>query len=198
MAKHKAYLLIGPDVAGVEELHAELTTRADDLAVADLYVPAVTAADIYLGSVEIRRTHRAEGLRRKDVEGTWAAICRAAEKCRGDVVLGLDQYAAADGDQIALLLDGLRAFQMHVVVTLTGEDPTQELELDDLIGPWSRLVKPHRFHVLDVSDEAELDDVLGDVARIARRERLVSLDRRREKLIARAKLRKQLTRFPAA
>ena len=120
MARHKAYLLIGPDVAGVEELHEELTARAEDLALAELSVPAVTAADIYLGSVEIRRTHKVEGLRRKDVEGTWAAVCRAAERCSGVVVLGLDQYAAADVDQIALLLDGLRAFKTHVVVTLTG------------------------------------------------------------------------------
>jgi hypothetical protein len=182
MAKNKAYLLIGPDVAGVEELHEELTERADDLATADLSVPAVTAADIYLGSVEIRRTHKAEDLRRKDVEGTWATVCRAAERCRGDVVLGLDQYAAANGDQIALLLDGLRAFQVHVVVTLTGEDPSQAIELDDLIGPWSALVKPHRFHVIDVDEEAGLDDVLGEVSLIARRERLASLDRRRKKL----------------
>ena len=167
MAKNKAYLLIGPDVAGVEELHEELTMRADELASAGLSVPVVSAADIYNGAVEIRRTHKAEGLRRKDVEGTWAAICRAAEKRRGDVVIGLDLYAAATGDQIALLLDGLRAFKTHVVVTLTGEDPDQLLELEDLIGPWSRLVKPHRFHVLDVDDTAGLDDVLGAVCRLA-------------------------------
>ena len=170
MAKNKAYLLIGPDVAGVEELHEQLTMRTDELATADLSVPDVSAADIFNGAVEIRRTHKAEGLRRKDVEGTWAAICRAAEKCRGDVVIGLDQYAAADGDQIALLLDGLRAFKTHVVVTLTGEDPAQELRLDDLIGPWSTLVKPHRFHVLDMDDGADLDDVLGEVVRLTQPE----------------------------
>jgi hypothetical protein len=198
MAKFKAYLLIGPDVAGVDELHEELTARADDLATADLNLPAVTAGDIFLGSVEIRRTHKAEGLRRKDVEGTWAGICRAAERCRGGVVLGLDQYAAAEGAQIALLLDGLRAFHTHVVVTLTGEDPSQELELADLIGPWSELVKPHRFHVLDVEDGAGLDDVLGDVARIARRERLVHLERPIDKLAKQRKKLKQLVGTAAA
>jgi hypothetical protein len=170
MAKYKAYLLIGPDVAGVDELHEELTMRADELATTGLSVPDVSAADIFHGAVEIRRTHKAEGLRRKDVEGTWAAICRAAEKCRGDVVIGLDQYAAADGDQIALLLDGLRAFETHVVVTLTGEDPSEQVRLEDLIGPWSRLVKPARFHVLDVDDQAGLDDVLGEVSRLIRPE----------------------------
>lgn len=170
MAKNKAYLLIGPDVAGVEELHEELTMRADELATVGLKVPDVTAADIFRGAVEIRRTHKAEGLRRKDVEGTWATICRAAEKCRGDVVLGLDLYAAAGGDQIALLLDGLRGFQTHVVVTLTGEDPDELLDLEDLIGPWSRLVKPNRFHVLDVDEQAGLDDVLGAVCRVAQPE----------------------------
>ena len=170
MAKHKAYLLIGPDVAGVDELHEELTVRADELAAAGLSVPDVSAADIHLGAVEIRRMHKAEGLRRKDVEGTWAAICRAAEKCRGDVVIGADLYAAATGDQIALLLDGLRGFQTHVVVTFTGEDPDEQFELEDLIGPWSRLVKPERFHVLDVDDTAELDDVLREVVRLTQPE----------------------------
>jgi hypothetical protein len=170
MAKHKAYLLIGPDVAGVDELHEELTMRADELAAAGLSIPDVSSADIFHGAVEIRRTHKAEGLRRRDVEGTWAAICRAAEKCRGDVVIGLDLYAAAEGDQIALLLDGLRGFQTHVVVTLTGEDPTVQLELEDLIGPWSQLVKPHRFHVLDVDARAGLDDVLGEVFGLAQPE----------------------------
>jgi hypothetical protein len=199
MAKHKAYLLIGPDVAGVEELHEELTARADDLAKAGLSVPGVTAADIFHGSVEIRRTHKAEDLRRKDVEGTWAAICRTAEKCRGDVVIGLDQYAAASGDQIALLLDGLAAFHTHVVVTLTGESPSEQLRLDDLIGPWSDQVRPERFHVLSLDEGATLDDVLTEVSTLARLERAAHLERRIDKLTRkRKKLRKQLARIPAA
>jgi len=199
MAKHKAYLLIGPDVAGVEELHEELTARADELAGARLSVPGVTAADIFHGSVEIRRTHKAEGLRRKEVEGTWAAICRAAEKCRGDVAIGLDQYAAASGPQIALLLDGLAAFHTHVVVTLTGERLGDQLHLDNLIGPWFEGVKPQRFHVLDFEDGATLDDVLAEVSALAYRERAAHLQRRIDKLgRKRKKLRKRLERMPAA
>ena len=199
MAKHKAYLLIGPDVAGVEELHEELTTRAEDLAKAGLSVPGVTAADIFRGSVEIRRTHKAEDLRRKDVEGAWAGVCRTAEKCRGDVVIGLDLYAAADRDQIALLLDGLAAFHPHVIVTLTGESPSEQLRLENLIGPWADLVKPHRFHVLSVEDGAGFDDVLAEVATIAALEREAHLERRIVKLgKKRKKLRKELSRMQAA
>lgn len=195
MAKKKAYLLVGPAVPGVEELHEELGRHADRLDEAGLVVPPVSQAELFRAGIEIRRTHKAEGLRRKDVEGAWASVCRAAEKTRSDVVLGQDAYVDATPEQIALMLDGLAAFRVHVVITVSARTE----RVDDVIEPWTQLVKAKRLHVLTLTRGEGLDAVIAQVGEIAMRERTTDLEKRISKLRKkRKKLRKQLDRLDAA
>lgn len=195
MSKKKAFLLVGPAVPGVDELHDQLALRTDVLTEAGLALPEVTQADLFRAGVEIRRTHRAEGLRRRDVEGAWARVCRKAEKVKGDVLIAQDTYAAAAPVEIALALDGLAAFHVHVVLTIASGAKG----VDDLIEPWTQLVKPARLHVLTLGDDDGLDEVLTEVTTLALRERAAHLENRIEKLRKKRKrLRKQLAAIDAA
>jgi hypothetical protein len=195
MARKRAYLLVGPAIPGVHELHDALGAHGEALDAAGLALPDVTSADLFRAGVEIRRTHKAEGLRRKDVEGAWTAVCRAAERTRSDVVIGQDVYAAASPEQIALLLDALAAFRTHVVVTLSAGASG----VDDLLEPWTLAVKAQRLHVLTLAEGDGLDRVRTEVTALALRERAEHLEKRITKLRKkRKKLQRQLERIDAA
>ena len=51
-------------------------------------VPARSTDEMFHAAVEMRRDHASWGLRRRDVEGAWAGVCRRALKDRGPVVVG--------------------------------------------------------------------------------------------------------------
>lgn len=187
MSKKNAILLAGPALPGVDELHAELGRRADALAEAGLVLPPVSQAEMLRARAEIRRTHRSEGLRRKDVEGTWVRVVRAAEKTRSDVVIGQDGCAEASAEQIALLLDALAGFRVHVV--LTSGDAA-------LIDLWTPLVKKARVHA---SAAGDVDTLVAEVSALAVRERAEQVERRIDKLRKKRKrLRRQLAEIDAA
>ena len=121
MAKHSAYLHIGPGVPGAPALHEVLRDDVH-LAACGIAVPAVDQADMDRADIEIRRRHKAHGLRRKDVEGAWAHVCRAAFQARADVLISQPGFVGADFQQVALALDGLVGLQVHLVVT-PASDP---------------------------------------------------------------------------
>src|SRR4029077_7430649 len=87
--------------------------------------------------IEIRRDHKAWGYERREVEGTWAEICRQARKGRGDVVFSQELLAACSPPQIALLLDTLAGFEVRLVVT--ARDPGTQL-----VAAWAGSVEAGR------------------------------------------------------
>lgn len=196
MAKHKVFLHIGPRIAGVEEPH--LALRSDQaLAEAGLAVPKVDQDDLHRADLEIRRRHKAAGLKRRDVEGAWARVCRKAFKAKTDVVISQPGLVEAEYQQVALALDGLVGLQLHLVVTPAGE-PTDE-ELLDLLGDWAKFVKrPERVHVVPAGGLGPRD-FAREVARIALVAEQQVMDRRLVRLKKRRrKLKLRLGRFDAA
>lgn len=180
MAKHKVFLHIGPGITGVDAPHEAL--REDEaLRDAGVAVPDVSQDDLHRADLEIRRLHKTEGLRRKDVEGAWARVCRRAFKAKSDVVITQPGFVDADYQQVALALDGLVGLQLHLVLTPTDE-PT-EAELAGLLGDWIKFVKkPGRIHVLPVGDGIAPADLGREVARLALVAEKDDLDRRLLKL----------------
>lgn len=178
MSKHHAFVLVGPDLPANDELIEQLAHRAEILDEAALALPKVTQADVFRSGVEILRSHRAEGLRRADVEGSFARVCRKAEKRKGDVLFGNAAYVAAEPAQIALMLDGLAGFRTHIV--LTAKRGTEGI--DELIEPWTQAVKASRLHVLTLEEGDDLDSLLGRVIELARETRTADLERRIIKL----------------
>ena len=154
MAKKQAYLIVGLPHSGVPALSAALEEHREALAAQGVRVPAKSADETFRAAVELRREHRAWGLRRKDVEGTWAGICRRLHKHPEPAVLGHELLAGAGPREIALLVDGLGGRDLHVVVLAGAPDARvavlpDELDLESVLSRWSGAVaSPDRVHVV--------------------------------------------------
>lgn len=131
MAKRAAYLLVGLPHGGGTFLTEAVRAHASTLEAAGVRQPARSADEMFRAAVEIRRDHRAWGMRRRDVEGAWAAVCRRAYPGKDDVVAGHDLLAGATDPEIALLVDRLPGFEIHVVVVAGPADPRLTLFPDD-------------------------------------------------------------------
>lgn len=195
MSKHHAFLLVGPTIPSGDELHDVLLREQAVLAEAALTTPDVTQADLFRSSVELFRTHKAEGLKRKDVEGAWTRIVRRAEKTKAAVLFGHDSYAAADAGQRSLMLDALSGFRTHVVITAERGRPG----LDDLIDGWATDLKPSRLHVVTLEEGEGLDVLLPRLVDLARETRETDLEKRIVKLKKkRSELKEQLEEIRSA
>ena len=144
MAKRKAYLHIGLPRTGGGFLDTALTEHAAALETMGVRHPAISAEEMFRAAIEIRRDHKAWGYQRREVEGAWAEICRRAWKGGHRVVFSQELLAACTAEQVALLLDGLAGFEVHVVVTVR--------ETEELPEAWQAAVRPDRVHVIVVPD----------------------------------------------
>lgn len=154
MAKRTAYLHVGLPHSGGDRLDAALQEHAGALAAAAVTVPSASADEMFRAAVELRREHKAWGLRRKDVEGVWSAVCRRAQQARGTVVVGHSLLAGATEAEIDLLVDRLPGFAVHVVVTVAAPDARVSVfpddhDLSEVLRRWDRAVcSPDRLHVV--------------------------------------------------
>jgi hypothetical protein len=150
MAKRKAFLHVGLDDHSGNFLDAALERHQHALAALGVRRPG-SSEEMFRAAIEIRREHRAWGYRRDEVEGAWAQICRLGYKGNDTLVFSQPLLADSTPDQIALLLDGLRGFKVHVVVTVAAPDTWTEPDLDlgALLDRWATaLGKTERLHVL--------------------------------------------------
>ncbi|TIC82931.1 hypothetical protein [Nocardioides sp. GY 10127] len=129
MAKRRFVIMVGLPHAGGGDLSARLASARDVLAEHGVTVPARSAEESRHAGLEIRRLHAPHGLRRKDVEGSWARLCRRARtsgaRSQDAVLVAEELLAGATPDQIDLLLDSLGSFEVHVVVLVA--DPAHQL-----------------------------------------------------------------------
>jgi hypothetical protein len=198
MAKRSAYLHVGLDDRSGDILEPALQRHAHALSALGVHAPAASTDEMFRAAIEILRSHRTWGYRRKEVEGAWAGICRRGQRGTGTVVFSQPLFADATTDQIELLLDGLRGFKRHVVITVAAPDTwtPDDLDLGPLLDRWVRAVgRPDRVHVI-VSPPARrpattwkaFGKVVGfgtaslsldgvEVATVARPPRLVSTER---------------------
>ncbi|MDR7253354.1 hypothetical protein J2X46_002339 [Nocardioides sp. BE266] len=178
MAKRLFLLHIGPD-------SVDVSAMTEALALGRISVPDAPAEAFAHAGAEIRRTHKAAGLKRKQVEGSWATVCRRAWKTKTDVFVSMPDFFDATPEQAALALDGVADFKVVLVVTsgFEVEPPT----------PWMELVKDGRTHVLPSS--LTDDQLAAQVARIALIEEEARLEKRLTKI---SKRRRQVNRKLAA
>lgn len=162
MARRLCILHIGRPLDGVADSHRQLGDHAALLAAAGLAPAPATARDLDRAATELLHEHRERGLRRRDVEGTWAEVCRRIHRGRGHVVLSEPRLAGADDEQVALLLDGLAGLAVHVLVTrLGGDEP--EAKPAAVRQRWGRLLRPHRVHVRDLEEGATAIDLAEEL-----------------------------------
>lgn len=141
--KHKAWIHVGTPGVG-DVLEPALAHHHAALVELGVASAARTPAESFRAAVEITRSHKEWGLKRGDVEGQWTRLVRRAAKARADLVFSQPLLGAADHEQVALLVDALAGFQVHVVVTTGLQDET------DTVARWSAACrKPERLHVLE-------------------------------------------------
>lgn len=186
MAKQKAFLHIGLPHSGGELLDAALRLHCGSPAgLVDgggrrVRLPARSEMEMFNAAVEMRRDHRAWGLRRKDVEGSWARLARRAIRNKDTVVFSHHLLAGLPPEGVALMVDQLPGCQVHVVVTVGAPDPRagmfpEDYDLTSVLDRWAPAVgKPQHLHLIQVDadrmDDAWLrfGDALGiDVRRLA-------------------------------
>ena len=177
MAKRLFLLHIGPGAVDVSAM-------TEALALGGVAVPEADADAVAHAGIEIRRSHKAAGLKRKQVEGAWARLCRRARRTRSDCFVSLPDLFEATPEQAALALDGLDGFRVVLVATSGFTAPP---------SAWAGLVKAERTHVLPAHLGEER--LAAQVARIALMEEEARLDRRLAKV---ARRRRVLDRRPAA
>lgn len=138
MAKRRFVVHLGLPHTGAGGLAAALAAHATPLAEAGVRVPARSADEARRAALELRRLHGTYGLKRKEVEGTLALLCKRARKegakTHDAVVVSDDLLAGATREQVALLLDSLAGFEVHLVATLA--DPARQL-----VAAWSEAVR---------------------------------------------------------
>lgn len=153
MKKRKAFIHVGLPGGPGDLIEAAMERYRHALAELDVRNPAESPDEMFLAAVEILRDHRAYGLQRRDVEGTWSGICRRGRKGRDTLVVGHPLLAAATTPQIELLFDGLAGFERHVVITAaaphaagrTADSP----RLGDVLERWAASARrPERVHVI--------------------------------------------------
>jgi len=141
MARRTAFLCLGlPGALGAGTVAELLAEHADSLSVAGHRIAA--SPDTSRRAVaELTRDGdalAALGLRRRGVEGTWDGVWREAYRSRPrNAVLAEDGFAAATPDQVALTLDALAGFRVHLVVV--AADPA-----DLLARAWTAAVAEDR------------------------------------------------------
>lgn len=195
MAKQRAFIHISLPGSGGDQVDAAL--RRHDGAMTDargrtVRLPARSEDEMLRAAVELRRSHRLWGLRRQDVEGSWATLCRRAIKNKDTVVFSHPQLAGCRTEAIALMIDQLPGCAVHVVVTVAAPDRRVAVHSDDydltvLLERWSSVIRrPDRVHVIAADpvrpEEAwhAFGDLTGidtrslDLSEAARRPRLTS------------------------
>ncbi len=142
--KRKIFLHVG--LVGDASVEKALFTHRHALTELGVTVAPENAGEMFLAAIEMTHTHKTWGYRRRDVEGTWAGICRRILKAKGTHAFVLSQplLGAAAPEEIDLLVDQLPGLAVHVVlVAPVGADLAEPLER------WGRAVrKPERLHVL--------------------------------------------------
>jgi len=143
--KRKAWIHVGLPGAGdiLEPALAHHHHALRDLGFAPL---AQNSAQSFRAAVEIMRNHQEWGLRRSEVEGQWTRLVGLGIAEKADLLFSQPMLAAATPGQIALLVDALHGFRVHVVVTTGTGDAAAVLDR------WGTVVrKPERLHLLDVA-----------------------------------------------
>jgi hypothetical protein len=178
MAKPLFFLHLGPEAVSVADMR-------ESLGLGGIALPDVDDEMLEHADLEIRRAHKSADLKRKQVEGSWARICRRAFRTRSHCFVSMPGLFGATADQAALALDGLAGMKVILVIPsgFEAEPP----------AAWTSQVKEDRTHVLPSGLTAE--QLAAQVARIALIEEQERLDKRLVKI---TKRRKQVNKRLAA
>ena len=156
--KRKAFIHVGLDDGSGDIIDAALERHTRALAELGVCRQATSGEEMFRAALEILRNHQDWGYQRAEVEGAWTGIVRRGLKGRDTLVFSQPLLAAARPEQIALLLDALGGFEVHVVITAHAPDAwtvpgEPRHDLGSVLESWGQSVKkPERLHVVVAAD----------------------------------------------
>ena len=127
--KRQAFLHVGLDDGSGDLVGPALLRHHSALLELGVRHPAESSEETFHAALELLRAHKAWGYKRKEVDGTWHRLLKRAAKGRDTVVVSQPLLAAARPEQVALTVDALHGFEVHVVVTVHAPDawtPTED------------------------------------------------------------------------
>lgn len=161
-AKRKAFLHIGLDDGSGDFLDDTLAAHPRALAELGVRRPARSREEMFRVALEILRTHREWGYRRAEVEGAWSQVVRRGLKGKETLVFSEPMLAAAQPEQVDLMVDALAGFEVHAVVTASAPDAwavpgDPGRDLGTLLDRWTRAVRrSDRLHVVVTDHNREV------------------------------------------
>jgi len=144
VTRQRVLLHVGVHRTGTTHLQRELLRHRVALREAGVLYPG-SQDRMFRAAVDVRATHRAWGLRRRDVRGAWDDLCRRARLHDGTTVLSHELFAGAARRQVLAAMTMLRGLEVHVVVSTS--DPTSSSTLEAL-AHWGSAVPARQLHVL--------------------------------------------------
>jgi hypothetical protein len=159
-SKRKAFVHVGLDDGSGDIIDGALERHARALLELGVRRPASSREEMFRAALEMLRTHRDWGYQRSEVEGAWTSIVRRGLKGKDTLVFSQPLLAAARPEQVALLLDALTGFEVHVVVTAHAPDAwtvpgDPRHDLGAVLEVWGAAVKkPERLHVVVTGSRA--------------------------------------------
>jgi hypothetical protein len=162
--KRKVFLHVGLEAGSDNVIEAALFAHRHALESLGVRVGPENADEMFRAAIEITRTHKVWGYKRREVEGAWAGICRRILKAKGQDAFVLSQPLLADAapEQIDLLVDQLPGTAVHIVlVAPAGHD------IEDQLARWGRAVrKPERLHVIEAAANRGSEHVWRELGRV--------------------------------
>jgi hypothetical protein len=168
-SKRKAFVHIGLDDGSGDFVDGALEVHARALAELGVRRPATSGEEMFRAALEMLRTHREWGYRRSEVEGAWTSIVRRGHSGKDTLVFSQTLLAGARPEQVALLVDALAGFEVHVVVTVQAPgawtipgEPRHDLGA--VLEVWGAAVKkPERLHVVVAGERKATWKAFGKV-----------------------------------
>ncbi|WP_248583552.1 hypothetical protein [Nocardioides sp. InS609-2] len=100
-------------------------------------VPVKESDQPFLAAIEMRRDHKTHDLKRSQVEGAWAEICRRAHQGRKTPLVSVPGFGTCTPTQVDLLLDSLAGLRVHLVATVPSVASPEAAEtVDHTLAHW--------------------------------------------------------------
>ncbi len=153
-SKRKAFVHVGLDDGSGDFVDGALERHGRSLAELGVRRPADSTEEMFRAALEMLRTHQDWGYARDEVEGAWTSIVRRGLKGKDTLVFSQVLLAGARPEQVALLVDALTGFEVHLVVTVHAPDAwtvpgEPRHDLGAVLETWGHAVKkPERVHVV--------------------------------------------------
>ncbi len=113
----RVVLHVGVPKSGTSFLQATLRANAAQLEAAGVHFPTEQHKGLFHAALELTGNHPGWGVPDKRVKGSWARLCRRAQRFGGTTVLSNELFSNVEATDVPGALKHLEGLDVHLVVT---------------------------------------------------------------------------------